>query len=257
MDRQVDTTVDRKDEKENLDCAYDASGSVGAKLQNSMFGEDTGHIGSFGVWWWHTNQILIPFRKELEQTHCRLTRLWGTGFHCKRDVQQYLTLKRRSEFMPLMTRAFLGPHSFQCPFIDQGCMDPSLFWLQGFEQLSGRQWNIVEGTVMAPKAWNAWCNVTVWSCKVVTLGQYQIGNPSLSEVISGNVLGKYWILNSLWLFAAITLRTQMLRAVLALKLWNEEIVQAASINVNLEEIGIRTSDMIAEAKQQVEAVSLG
>lgn len=49
----------------------------------------------------------------------------------------------------------------------------------------------------------------------------------------------------------------MLRAVLALKLWNEEIVQAASINVNLEEIGIRTSDMIAEAKQQVEAVSLG
>ncbi len=49
----------------------------------------------------------------------------------------------------------------------------------------------------------------------------------------------------------------MFRAVLALKLWNEEIVQSASINVNLEEIGIGTSDMIAEAKQQVEAVSLG
>lgn len=42
----MDTTIDRKDEKDNLDCAYDTSDSARAKLQNNTFGEDTGHLVS-------------------------------------------------------------------------------------------------------------------------------------------------------------------------------------------------------------------
>ena len=53
----MDTTIDRKDEKDNLDCAYDTSDSARAKLQNNTFGEDTGHLV-------HTAKFRLHFAKD-------------------------------------------------------------------------------------------------------------------------------------------------------------------------------------------------
>lgn len=93
----MDTTIDRKDEKDNLDCAYDTSDSVRAKLKNNTFGEDTGQLVSDDG---TRSKFRLPFAKDRNKHFVHWNGFSGQVLIAKEMFNHILTLKHRSEFMP-------------------------------------------------------------------------------------------------------------------------------------------------------------